>query len=244
MSPAATLFCTAQTVRSDACADPALWLAWARTEGPLPREASAPACPVPAMLRRRLTSFGRTALSALADLSPRTDEPIVFASSWGDISRSFALLESLVGEGEVSPAGFSSSVHNAVPATACIWLKNHSACRAVAGGPVSAAAGLLECRLALSDFASVLLVCAEDAMPEAWGGSRIADSAPLPLCWAARFEASPSQNPLFELMLTSASPARLTAPSDGLTSILQTVLGAKPAFTQHDAKRGWTCTRR
>lgn len=110
------------------------WKSWAAT-GVKPAEEVVPACPVPAMMKRRMTPLGRLALTALADVKPREEEAVVFASSWGDNGRTHALLADMTADATgVSPAGFSSSVHNGVAAVAAIWLKNHHVASAVSGG--------------------------------------------------------------------------------------------------------------
>ena len=93
-------------------------------------ELNAATAGAPAMLRRRLTPLGKLAVSAIAELKPQENEPMVFASSWGDLARSFALLESLCSSAEMSPAAFALSVHNAIGATTAIWLKDRSAHKA------------------------------------------------------------------------------------------------------------------
>ena len=94
------------------------WKSWAAT-GVKPAEEAVPACPVPAMMKRRMTPLGRLALTALADVKPRQEEAVVFASSWGDNGRTHALLADMTADATgVSPAGFSSSVHNGVAAVA------------------------------------------------------------------------------------------------------------------------------
>lgn len=65
------------------------WKSWAAT-GVKPAEEVVPACPVPAMMKRRMTPLGRLALTALADVKPREEEAVVFASSWGDNGRTHA----------------------------------------------------------------------------------------------------------------------------------------------------------
>ncbi len=70
---------------------------------------------IPAGLRRRLGTLGRMGVACGLGVAPQGDADIVFCSRHGDISLAHQLLTALV-EGEpMSPAGFSMSVHNAVP---------------------------------------------------------------------------------------------------------------------------------
>lgn len=133
------------SVVSSRCDNPALWRTWAQTSAPAPlAETTTSYAAIPAGVRRRLSPLGRCALSALASLKPQADEPTVWASSWGDISRTFNLTQTLSQHEDLSPADFALSVHNAVGAQAAIWLKNHASTSAVAAGPVTASCALLE----------------------------------------------------------------------------------------------------
>ena len=139
----------------------------------------------------RLSPLGRCALSALASLKPQADEPTVWASSWGDISRTFKLTQTLSQHEDMSPADFALSVHNAVGAQAAIWLKNHASTSAVAAGPVTASCALLEAFLKLQSSPSVLVVRYEESMPELWRNND-SDSAPLPCAWSLRLTSAPN----------------------------------------------------
>lgn len=244
-----TLACTTLSLRTDACADEALWQNWARQEdAPLPVSDTPVSCPVPALLRRRMTPFGRVALSAMADVAPQENETLLFASSWGDITRGFALQSSLAAEGEVSPAAFSSSVHNGSIAIASIWLKNHTAYRALGAGPCTAAAGLVESFLTLkaSDKCeSVILVRAEDAVPALWHRPELCD-APCPTAWAMRL-ALPDHSPEALFTITVEPLAGGVGPSTPACASpvdeLRWLAGGISEITLHDGRRGWQCVR-
>ena len=71
---------------------------------------------IPPMERRRLTQLERAALSVAGRVYPAGEEvPVVFASRWGEIGTTLKLMRQMHDEGEMSPAGFSNSVHNAAP---------------------------------------------------------------------------------------------------------------------------------
>ena len=121
--------------------------------------------------RRTPSSVASGPLRALSSgllSKPQADEPTVWASSWGDISRTFKLTQTLSQHEDMSPADFALSVHNAVGAQAAIWLKNHASTSAVAAGPVTASCALLEAFLKLQSSPSVLVVRYEESMPELW----------------------------------------------------------------------------
>ncbi len=121
---------------------------------------------VPAMERRRLTGVERAALSvAWKALEGRRDEefPVVFASRWGEIGTTLRLMRQMHAEGEMSPAGFANSVHNAAPGHLSLLTKNHASYTAIAAGPDSYEMGLLE---ASTYPGKVLFVYAEEETPE------------------------------------------------------------------------------
>ena len=119
--------------------------------------------------RRRLTPLEKAAISvawralepirAAGEAMPR----VVFASRWGEIGTTFKLMHQMYEEGEMSPAGFSNSVHNAAPGHLSLLTGNRSSYTAIAAGPKSYEMGLVE---VASYNGKVLFVYAEEATPE------------------------------------------------------------------------------
>ena len=122
---------------------------------------------VPPMERRRLTGVERAALSVAWRVKSEAELPVVFASRWGEIGVTAKLMRQFHEEGEMSPAGFSASVHNAAPGAFSLLTKNHAPYTAVAARERSLEAGLLE---ALAMSGPVLFVYAEEATPELYRG--------------------------------------------------------------------------
>lgn len=122
---------------------------------------------VPPMERRRLTGVERAALSVAWLVKSGSEIPVVFASRWGEICVTAKLMKQFHAEGEMSPAGFSASVHNAAPGAFSLLTKNHAPYTAVAARERSLEAGLLE---ALAMGPEVLFVFAEEATPELYHG--------------------------------------------------------------------------
>ena len=123
---------------------------------------------VPAMERRRLTGVERAALAVAwqayrAACAEGEQIPVVFASRWGEIGTTIKLMQQLHADGEMSPAGFSNSVHNAAPGHFSLFTRNKAPYTAIAAGVDSYAMGLLE---AQSYPGKVLFVYAEEATPE------------------------------------------------------------------------------
>lgn len=118
---------------------------------------------VPAMERRRLTGVERAALSTAWEVRAEHEIPVVFASRWGEIGVTLKLMKQFQADGEMSPAGFSASVHNAAPGAFSLLTKNHAPYTAIAARSRSLEAGLLE---ALAQNKEVLYVYAEESTPE------------------------------------------------------------------------------
>ena len=130
---------------------------------------------LPMMERRRLTALERAALHVAwnvfrageGNLPPPSEVPVVFASRWGEIGTTFKLMRQMHDEGEMSPAGFSSSVHNAAPGAWSLFTKNRAPYTAIAARNRSYEMGLVEAEAQLAAGAPyVLYVYAEEATPE------------------------------------------------------------------------------
>lgn len=134
---------------------------------------------VPPLERRRLTGVERAALSVAWQVKTDAELPVVFASRWGEIGVTIKLMKQFHADGEMSPAGFSASVHNAAPGSFSLLTKNHAPYTAIAARDRSLEAGLLE-TFALQREA--IFVYAEEATPEFY----LPDfGAPQPACAVA-----------------------------------------------------------
>ena len=118
---------------------------------------------IPPLERRRLTGVERAALSVAWQVKTDSELPVVFASRWGEIGVTIKLMQQFHADGEMSPAGFSASVHNAAPGAFSLLTKNHAPYTAIAARDRSLEAGLLE-TLALRRES--IFVYAEEATPE------------------------------------------------------------------------------
>ena len=119
---------------------------------------------VPPMERRRLTLLERAALSVAWKVYPHGEQiPVVFASRWGEISTTLKLMRQMHDEGEMSPAGFSNSVHNAAPGHLSLLTKNKAPYTAISAGAETYEMGMLE---ASTYPGKVLFVYAEESTPE------------------------------------------------------------------------------
>ena len=78
-------------------------------------DAAADASPVPAMVRRRLGTIGRSVAAVAWDMIQAGDsQSLIFASRHGDQSKTLQLLAEIGAQAPLSPAAFSLSVHNAL----------------------------------------------------------------------------------------------------------------------------------
>lgn len=118
---------------------------------------------VPPLLRRKLSDVEKAGIFALNAVAPAAPRPTVFASRFGEWRQTFRLLRQLREEGEISPAGFSLSVHNATPGLFSLIRKDASPYTAVAAGAGTIEAGLLEAALMR---VPALFVYAEETVPE------------------------------------------------------------------------------
>lgn len=119
---------------------------------------------VPPMERRRLTGVERAAISVAHKVYPEGDEiPVVFASRWGEIGTTVKLMRQCHDDGEMSPAGFAASVHNAAPGVFSLLTKNRAPYTAIAARSRSREMGWLE---ATSMKGRVVFVYAEEDTPE------------------------------------------------------------------------------
>ncbi len=122
---------------------------------------------MPMMLRRRLTPIGQAAIAVAYGAGAHKGVHYVFTSRHGEFGRSLRLLEALAAAQPLSPADFSLCVHNALAGLLSIATRAHAGHTAIAAGPDSLAAGLLEAAalLASNPATPVLLVYFDDDLP-------------------------------------------------------------------------------
>lgn len=124
---------------------------------------------IPAMTRRRLTSWGAMALEAACqcreDISE--DTPTIFASRHGDTHRTYKLLENIAKDEALSPTAFSLSVHNSSSGMYSITQKLFGPALAIAAGKETFAHALLEAEnLLFQNHKKVLLVMCDEPLAD------------------------------------------------------------------------------
>ncbi|MFH7044934.1 beta-ketoacyl synthase chain length factor [Paucibacter sp. JuS9] len=218
------------------------WNTWlAAPAWPLPAaEAVAPLAEVPAMTRRRIDPLGRAALQvAWWAQGEAPTGPVVFASRWGEILRSVALLRQLQAGEPLSPTAFSLSVHNASSAVYSIARGDTANYAAVSAGPASAAAGVCEAIGLLADGApQVLVVSVETELPEPYQSF---EQHPGPLrAWAALLE--PAERGLSLQALAGELPDQPDLLPPDLAT-LRFLAGEMPQWRQASPTGGWQWSR-
>jgi hypothetical protein len=124
---------------------------------------------IPPLIRRRLTDLEKAALAVSHQTYPCGEEiPVVFASRWGEMGTTIKLIKQFYQDGEMSPAAFSSSVHNASPGMISLGEKNHASYTAIASGEDTLKNGFIE---ALAMRERLLFVYAEERTHEFYSSS-------------------------------------------------------------------------
>ncbi|OUS26742.1 hypothetical protein A9Q99_16090 [Gammaproteobacteria bacterium 45_16_T64] len=149
------------------------WEAWARKQR-MPLESGVPELPfVKPMLRRRLSQLSKMAVKVAFECLSKEGQQVVadrtvFCSRHGELTRTVGLLESLSLDEDLSPTGFSLSVHNAASGLYSIANKDKSPSVSLAAGRDTLVEGLREASMLLNsdDAETVLVVIAEEPLPE------------------------------------------------------------------------------
>ena len=119
---------------------------------------------IPPMVRRRMTDLQKIAIGIAYRVVPdNVDYQMVFASRYGEWQQTIKLITQFHDDGEMSPAGFSNSVHNAAAGVFSVLNKNKNSYVSVAAGNNTLESGILA---ALTGTKPVLFVFAEEKSPE------------------------------------------------------------------------------
>lgn len=219
--------------------DAASWKTWLRAPYPLPAGEKPALTEMAPMSRRRVERLGRVALQAAFWCQSAPRGPVVFASRYGDITRSVELLLSLAEAAPLSPAAFSLSVHNAIGALYSIALGDTAPYSAVAAGDETVEAAFVEAAGLLSDgVPSVMVVYYEEPLCPPY--DRFDSEPAFPRAWACAISAAATGG----LSLSSGEPSlpSLThLPAD--LAILDFLISDAPCFDRATASRHWRWSR-
>lgn len=172
---------------STACSSRQEWKNWFKGDGQ--RDPQAPDISfLPPIQRRRLSLLTKMGLwlahECLDGQNSGQDVPSVFSSRYGEYDRTFALLQDLATDQEVSPAAFSQSVHNTTSGLMSIFFGNKGASTVVSSGPSSLEAGFLETALQAAEVKGrdILYVHQDTPLPAQYEGlGHLGDEGPLGL---------------------------------------------------------------
>lgn len=150
----------------------ALWRQWVDGSLALVSEV-VPELPfIKPMLRRRLSQLSKMAVKvAFECLNKESDDftadRTIFCSRHGELTRTVGLLESLASGTELSPTGFSLSVHNAASGLYSIARGDTAPSVSIAAGRDTFIEGVREAALLLLEDAvnTVLVVVADEPLP-------------------------------------------------------------------------------
>jgi beta-ketoacyl synthase-like protein len=197
---------------------------------------------MPAMMRRRVERLGRFALQAAYGCHGESPSaPVIFASRYGDISRSVDLLRQLARSEPLSPTSFSLSVHNAIGALYSIARGDTSAYTAVAAGEETVEAAFLEASGLLADGAkNVLVVVYDEPLPEPL--RHFTEPVDFPRAWACWLRAA--ENALgYSLTCHAADDTQDGHSADGLPGDLTVLRFLVSNQARLDHRVGARCWR-
>ena len=100
---------------------------------------------IPMMTKRKLSPAGKIAISTMLEVyDGDTNTDLVFASRYGELERVVKLIKQKQEENEISPAGFSFSVHNSTIGLFSLIKNIHNKYNSVAAGENSFSSVLLD----------------------------------------------------------------------------------------------------
>ena len=111
-----------------------------------------------------MSDLEKIAIGLAKKIAPETQNyTIVFASKFGEWGQTIRLIKQFFNEKEMSPAGFSNSVHNATAGIFSLLTKNKNSYTAIAAGDNTLEMAILK---ALTEKQDVMVVFAGEHNPE------------------------------------------------------------------------------
>lgn len=119
---------------------------------------------IPPMVRRRMTNLEKIAVGLAGKIAPESQNyTTIFASKYGEWNQTVQLIKQFFDDGEMSPAGFSNSVHNAAAGLFSLLTKNTNSYTAIAGGDDTLEMAMLK---ALTEKTDTMVVFVGEHNPE------------------------------------------------------------------------------
>lgn len=223
----------------------AAWYQWAGNEM-ADDDNAAPPQALPMMLRRRLSPFGQRLVNVInscaVGLPPSR---YVLSTRHGELSRALSVLADVEAETFPSPTDFSMSIHHALLGLLSIYSDNRLGHTALSAGCSSFGAGLLEAAMCVAERPNepVIMVHADDRLPETYAAFREADDAELPLIVALGI-GRPTGVPSDDILLQLAPRTGRQAPSTSMAAdFLRFFLSRTPSARSVDQRSDWIWRR-
>ena len=119
---------------------------------------------IPPMVRRRMSGLEKIAVGLTGKIAPESQNyTTVFASQFGEWGQTIDLIKQFYSEKEMSPAGFSNSVHNAAAGLFSLITKNKNSYTSIAAGDDTLEMATLK---ALTENKNVMVVFVGEHNPE------------------------------------------------------------------------------
>jgi hypothetical protein len=217
------------------------WLRWSQAPFLPAGDALPELREMPALQRRRVERLGRMALQVAWRCQPDAGEPLplLFASRHGDISRTFAMLDSMAAGEPLSPTHFGLSTHNAIAAQYSIARGLTGNYLALSAGAESVEAAAVEAHALLADGApAVLLVCYDEPVPPAY--APFGDEPEAPYAWAWRLVPARAGLPRLALHPGDAAPPPAPRLLPHGLDVLRFFLAGDAALAAPASGRRWT----
>ncbi|WP_020208019.1 beta-ketoacyl synthase chain length factor [Gilvimarinus chinensis] len=199
---------------------------------------------VPAILRRRLTRWGRQAFEVAEQFGTDWPDsaPVIFSSRHGDTGRTFKLLQSLANNEPLSPNGFSLSVHNSALGLFSIIKKLQAPTVAMAGGRDTLACAWQEAVSWLRDGAEkVLLIHSEEPLASLYQG--YADEREMPAALAVVLATKPLTGSCPVELVCHPGPSSMPDSASQMVGFLDWWFGDAPQWQSHTSRHVWEWRR-
>jgi hypothetical protein len=190
------------------------------------------------LYRRRLSRLSKMVIVAAASCLPEQVPQLytILASRHGEICNTVNMLRDLAGKMPLSPAAFSVSVHSAAVSFLSIARADHSSFTAISAGQETLFAALQEAagQLAKDPSRSLLLICADEVLPEELGSFR--DSEERNQALALYFNAVTARKEMVVKSLALSGERDLKQPAIAFSDFLES---GKEQFTWNGSRLTW-----
>jgi len=191
---------------------------------------------LPMMQRRRLSPLARAACAVAWDCRERAgDMPTVFFTHHGESQYYFEMLQDMAAGEAVSPSRFSLCVHNAVAGLYSLQTGSVLPYVSLAGGTEGLFAAFIEASGLLLEVPQVLVVCYEQALPEAYQAYQSVENK----TWALAMVLGRSGMPGYCLRLAREVNTDLKSSDRQQTDLTQAIISGQRSGFQQLEKSIW-----